>query len=136
MNIPVSRVSPTTALNMKPANFLDLPREIRQRILPNAAGFCNLRRETAQLMAHLSRDPAERHGIIRSSAKLIDNVVNSNPEHFEISKADVCKHADFHRLSCIHPAIRADMIYVESMWLTRDMPVDIFDLSSCKPYLD
>lgn len=123
---------PCAVMPKKPTGFMDLPRELRQRILSKAAGVCNLRRETAQLIANLPKGPNKRYAAVYQFTQ-VENFLPSDPAANEISKSDAVKYAEFHRLYCINSMTRLDMIYVEWKWLTEEFPVDIFDLPYWKP---
>ncbi|GME37993.1 hypothetical protein GTA08_BOTSDO10047 [Neofusicoccum parvum] len=116
----------------KRTGLMDLPTEIRQRIFSKVVGFCNLRRETVQLIFSLPEEPSRRHEAVRR-LKQVENTVASDPKKAEISKADARKYTAFRRLSCVNHVIRMEMTYVEMNWLTKDLPIDIFELPYWKP---
>ncbi|KAL1619312.1 hypothetical protein SLS56_010150 [Neofusicoccum ribis] len=121
-----------SAAHKKRTGLMDLPTEIRQRIFSKVVGFCNLRRETAQLIFSLPEEPFRRHEAVRR-LKQVENTVASDPKKAEISKADARKYTAFRRLSCVNRVIRMEMTYVEMNWLTKDLPIDIFELPYWKP---
>lgn len=117
---------------MKKTGFMDLPTEIRHMIFSEAAGFCNLRRESATLINSLPDEPTTRHRMV-CRLKKVENDEESDPNKWEVSRADARKYAAFHHLSYINRTTRAKMVYVEKMWLTKDVPIDIFELPSWTP---
>lgn len=103
-NVPAKMASFST----KRTTLLSLPKEIRQHILCMATGdFCPFTRENAHFLATLPRNHFTRAEHVYESA----TYRSANAER--ILYAGLCK------LTHINSIIRADMEWVERLWLIR-----------------
>ncbi|KAK7551232.1 hypothetical protein IWX50DRAFT_696830 [Phyllosticta citricarpa] len=83
--------------------FLDLPAELRQKILVEAAGVCKMGSMTASAMARLPEDPVAKLKALEETG-----ILSGDEKKF---------YAKLRLLFCVCSTIREDMKYVEREWL-------------------
>ncbi|KAK7519732.1 uncharacterized protein IWZ02DRAFT_491662 [Phyllosticta citriasiana] len=83
--------------------FLDLPAELRQKILVEAAGVCKMGSMTASAMARLPEDPVAKLKALKETG-----ILSGDEKKF---------YAKLRLLFCVCSTIREDMMYVEREWL-------------------